>query len=68
MKSKDTAVSALGVYKQEESTFRYYQTMVSAQEARTLDLCASTVSEQDPRVAPLHIERKSQFIIFNWLL
>lgn len=38
VKTKDGAISALSVCRQEESTFRYHQTMVSAQEARTLDL------------------------------
>lgn len=30
MKTKDRPISALSVYKQEESTFRCYQTMASA--------------------------------------
>lgn len=67
-KTKDVAISDLSVCKEGESTFSCYHTVASAQEARTLDLCVSTVSEQDPSVAPLHVERKSQLIIFNWLL
>lgn len=30
VKTKDMSISALGVYKEGESTFRYYQTMASA--------------------------------------
>lgn len=65
---KDAAISDLRMCKEGESTFRCYQPVASAQEARTRDLCVPAVSEQDPHAAPLRVERKSQLIIFNRLL